>query len=167
MQNLEITKKVWDKISPTWPLQNIIACNPLQGFEDLRFEEALKRGYGFFQNKEISPQLERINQITIKWCQVFFDSGQATIKMPNRDQGFYKSWKELAVFDDQIHQGLEKNIKFIQDLPNSSSEAIVKILKHLNISKKKRGRIFNNNTFNPFRLVVLCQISRRVELSKK
>ena len=33
----------WSKISPYWPLKNLIAVNPLRGFEDLHFDEALKR----------------------------------------------------------------------------------------------------------------------------
>lgn len=135
-QELKNRKEVWEKISPTWPLRNLIACNPLQGFENMKFEEALRQGNKFFQNKEFPPQLETINQISIKWCQVFFDTGQATIKMPNRNLGFYKSWKELATFDDQIHQGLEKNIKFIKELPNSSFDAITNLLEQLNVSKQ-------------------------------
>ncbi len=134
-QELKIEKEVWQKISPTWPLQNVIACNPLQGFENLKFEKALKEGYSFFQNEEIPPELEKINQITIKWCQVFFDAGQATIKMPNRHCGFYQAWKELALFDRQIHQGLEEKINFIQDLPSSSFETIKMVIRKLNVAR--------------------------------
>ena len=39
-----VITQAWQTIAPTWPLKNIIACNPLQGFEDLPFEEATARG---------------------------------------------------------------------------------------------------------------------------
>ena len=42
--------QAWEKISPWWPLKNLIATNPLRGFEDLPFEEALSQGQQFFQN---------------------------------------------------------------------------------------------------------------------
>jgi uncharacterized protein YbcC (UPF0753/DUF2309 family) len=119
-------------------LQNVIACNPLQGFEDLKFQNALKEGFRFFQRGDIPQKLEIINQITIKWCQVFFDQGQATIKMPNRDKGFYAAWKDLAKFDDQIHQKKSENIETISNLANSSKEAIFNILKGLKLDKNSQ-----------------------------
>ena len=128
-------QQAWQRIPPSWPLQNIIACNPLQGFENLKFADALEQGAKLFQKQEIPWQLEKINRITIKWCQVFFDSSQSTITMPNRNLGFYKSWKDLIKFDEQIHQGLPKNINFIEDLPDSSCQAISLILNQFKISK--------------------------------
>lgn len=139
-QKPRIEQEVWGKIAPTWPLKNIIACNPLQGFENLQFEEALKQGHKFFQNEEIPFELEKINKITIKWCQVFFDVGQATIKMPNRHKGFYKSWKELAIFDNELHQNLKENIDFIKNLPDLSNDAINKILEEFQLSKEDQNK---------------------------
>jgi uncharacterized protein YbcC (UPF0753/DUF2309 family) len=140
MKNLakEISLKdiIWQKISPTWPLRNIIACNPLQGFEKYNFTVALELGLRFFQNRQIPAELEKINYITIKWCQVFFDEGQATISMPNRQKGFYQSWRELAIFDDHLHKNLQNNIEFIKQLPKSSGEAIDFVLEKMNILQK-------------------------------
>lgn len=133
-------QKSWGKISPTWPLQNIIACNPLQGFENLKFSEALQQGCDFFKIAQMPPELEKVNQITIKWCQVFFDAGQATIKMPQRHKGFYQAWKELAIFDDQIHLEKKENITFLQNLSASSSLAIAEILSKMNVAKKDEDR---------------------------
>jgi len=139
-----ITKKdSWDLISPTWPLQNIIACNPLQGFEDLKFDDAIKRGHELFQNKQIPAELEKVNQLTIKWCQVFFDSGQATVEMPNRSEGFFKSWKKLAIFDDHLHGNSKDHINFIKDLPDSSKEAISIILQKIKLTKKNQDEFLN------------------------
>jgi len=135
MKNL--SREVWNKIAPTWPLSNVIACNPLQGFEDLEFEDALKLGVDLFANKAISKKLEKVNLLTIKWCQVFFDVGQATIKMPNRQDGFYKSIKELLIFDDSLNQNSKANIDFIKSLSDDSSEAILEMVKKLEIPKNR------------------------------
>lgn len=129
-------ESAWTKIAPTWPLQNLIACNPLQGFENLKFEQALKKGAKFFQQKNFPKELEEINQINIKWLQVFFDQGQATIKMPNRDKGLYQSWIELALFDEQLHEKNPAKIKEIQSLPKDSWSAISKILGGFSLSQR-------------------------------
>ncbi|MFT6106101.1 MAG: hypothetical protein ACJA0S_000722 [Rickettsiales bacterium] len=127
MTNLS-TSKAWSRISPSWPLKNIIACNPLKGFEDLNFKDALREGSKFFEKKNFPEKLETINEITIKWCQVFFDQGQSTIKMPNRSKGLFTSWRELAIFDDKLHQGRQTNIAEIKNLPKESDHAIGEIL---------------------------------------
>jgi uncharacterized protein len=129
----------WNKIAPFWPLQNLIACNPLQGFEDLPIEEALKNGSAFFQQKNLPTKLENINRLSIKWCQVFFDQGQATIAMPNRDLGFYKSWLSLAIFDEDLHQNFSEKIKQIKELPQNKNEAIEFCLRKLNIINNERA----------------------------
>lgn len=139
MQNLEfenaILNKAWDKITPTWPLQNIIACNPIGGFENLEFEEAIKKANQYFAQKELPKQLEEINRITIKWCQVFFDQGQATIKMPGKEEGFYEAWKNLVVFDDQIHKNIKEKIEELKNLPTDPKSAILECLRNLKINK--------------------------------
>lgn len=157
IENFDQLDEIWSNISPTWPLQNIIACNPLQGFEKYKFADALEKGLGVFRNEKLPHQLEKINQITIKWCQVFFDQGQSTITMPDKEKGFYKSWKELALFDDQLYQfqhlngefhaksnavfnqTLQENREFIKNLPDSSKLAISLVLKRLKISKKSEN----------------------------
>ncbi len=133
--NVFLYDSAWNNISPTWSLKNIIAVNPLQGLEDLKFDQALDLSYNLFKIKNFPQALKTVNQITIKWCQAFFDEGQATIKMPNRHQGFYKSWLELAIFDQQIHQNLKENIKFIENLPKNPIKAIALILEKIGVSQ--------------------------------
>ncbi len=135
-QNTELTKNSWDKIAPFWPLQNLIACNPLQGFENLEFKKALEKANHYFYNSKLPKELDEINRQTIKWSQVFFDNGQSTIKMPNREKGFYESVKSLIVFDNQIHKNNSDNVKLIESLPKNSNEAINKLLSLLSIEEK-------------------------------
>ena len=53
-------------LAPVWPLETFIACNPLQGFESMRFEEALAQGQ-MFQKRAPQPEgLIAVNTQMIK-----------------------------------------------------------------------------------------------------
>jgi hypothetical protein len=59
--NLQIRSRVRnaaDAIAPVWPLKTFIACNPLQGFEGLPFEEAVKEGEALFGGRGYRPAHE-------------------------------------------------------------------------------------------------------------
>lgn len=129
----EIIKEVWEIIPPVWPLENVIACNPLQGLESLPFEKACEAGFNYFQRSDIPEELSAINRETIKWCQVLFDQGQATLSMPDREKGFYLAWLELAVYDKNLHNNIPAKIQQIKDLPRNSYEAIEYILNLLKV----------------------------------
>lgn len=134
--------RAWSRISPSWPLKNVIACNPLKGFEDLNFKDAIAEGFRFFEKGSISgdfpAEMEIINRISIKWFQVFFDQGQTTIKMPNRSEGLFASWLKLVIFDDHLHGGIAKNIMALKDLPRDSGATIDKILSVFNLAEKEQ-----------------------------
>lgn len=132
-------KKSWAKISPFWPLTNLIAVNPLQGLEDLPIEKALVEGAVFFEQKKFPKPMELINRQTIKWLQAFFDEGQATIGMPLRTDGLYKAWKKHAYFDKQIHGGDFKKKQWLLGLSESPETAITDCLLKLNIPKESQS----------------------------
>ncbi len=136
----DFSKSAWAKMAPFWPLENLIACNPLQGFENLPFKEALEKASTHFEQENLPKEIEEINRQTIKWCQAFFDQGQATIKMPNRHLGFYKSWLQLAQFDDKLHKNSADKIKQVSSIPNSAKEAIAYCLSELNIEKNEQEK---------------------------
>jgi uncharacterized protein YbcC (UPF0753/DUF2309 family) len=121
-------------ISPVWPIETFIACNPLQGLESLPFEEALAeatRIYGA-DNKEIEPSL--VNREMIKWCGAFLDLGQGTIEMPRRSEGFYNGFRMLSIEDKRLHQGVKKNIDWLGRLPEKAEHAIDLCLEALGVS---------------------------------
>ena len=124
-------KAAWDQIAPCWPQKNIISVNPLRGLEDLPFDEAINMGNKLFQSNNFSIEMDTVNRETIKWCQAYFDEGQATIQMPLRHMGFYQSLKKLIIFDRKIH--VEKK-KFISQIPNDPLDAICILLKKLKIN---------------------------------
>ncbi len=138
-QNIgELSKAAWKNMAPFWPLENLIACNPLQGFENLPFKEALEMASTYFEQENLPQEMEEINRQTIKWCQVFFDQGQATMKMPNRHLGLYAALLQLIKFDNKIHKNSADKIKQIELIPSSTEEALAHCLKELKIEQNEQ-----------------------------
>jgi uncharacterized protein YbcC (UPF0753/DUF2309 family) len=119
-------------IAPLWPMQTIIARNPLQCIESLNFEDAITMGETFLAgSSDITGSTIEVNREMIKWCQVFLDEGQATITMPEREKGFYQAWALLAPFDNNLRSS--KKNEWLLSLPSEAEEAIFFCLKKLNI----------------------------------
>lgn len=139
MANTTISKLVAvasDVVAPVWPMKTFIAVNPLQGLEDLPFEQAVHESARHFCiNNQKIPARESANRELIKWCTVFFDEGQATLTMPNRHLGFYRSFAELARYDGRLNQS-KSDDEFLLSLPYSPEEAISKCLKQLDIPER-------------------------------
>lgn len=123
----------WSKIAPSWPLRNLIAVNPLAGFEDLPFEEALKQAQSYFQQPFLPEKMLAVNVQSIKWLQQFFDQGQSTIKMPLRQQGFLSSVLGLLRFDRALALQAKQKHAWLDSLPQSSEAIIMACLTQLKI----------------------------------
>lgn len=132
-------------IAPLWPMQTIIARNPLQCIESLHFEDAIAMGEKFLTNSSDMTQngSSRVNRELIKWCQAFLDEGQATITMPKREKGFYRAWSELAPFDSNLESSTKN--RWLLSLPSSAEEAIVFCLKRLSIPDDRIEKYFQNS----------------------
>lgn len=135
MNMSDLVKNSFTKIAPFWPLKNLIAVNPLQGLEDLPIEEALKIASAYFEQSDLPQEMLLINIETIKWLGVYCDEGQATISMPLRENGLYYAWRELARYDQKLHSNKKENIEFLENLPDTSVEAIDHCLTSLGIAK--------------------------------
>ncbi len=123
----------FSKIAPFWPLQNIIAVNPLQGFEMLAIEDAITQAQAFFEQKNLPSEMEDINRHTIKWLQIYSDEGQATIKMPSKNHSFYLAWLELVVFDKTLHRNHIDKTRLLSSLSKNSSLVIEEYLEKLSV----------------------------------
>lgn len=134
----DLASKTFDKIAPFWPLQNLIAINPLQGFEDLTIEDALKEGAAYFEQSYLQNEMLSVNTETIKWLGVYFDEGQATITMPFRENGLYDAWRLLAPYDEKLHTKTKEKIEFLQSLPVIPEQAISECLTKLNIAEAEK-----------------------------
>lgn len=71
-----------------------------------------------------------LNRHLIKWCKLFLDESQAIWSMPNRDAGFYQSWRNLIGYDPALKAAIRKQLK---DLPQDAGEALMKALLELEI----------------------------------
>jgi hypothetical protein len=132
----KIVNASWDKMAPFWPLQNLIAVNPLNGFENLPIEEALKKARVTFEQESWPAEIDEINRATIKWCQTYFDIDQATLKLPGRQDGFYSSLRALLPHDQLIHQGQKACQEWLKNLPEAPFETIKVCLQKLKIAEK-------------------------------
>ena len=132
---VDIIIQSFKKIAPFWPLKNLIAVNPLQGLEDLPFEEALKMSAAYFEQKDLPEAMEAVNLETIKWLQVYFDEGQATIPMPLRKQGLYAAWRQLAFYDVKLHDNDRQKQQRLSQLPKTAKQAIAECILHLSIAQ--------------------------------
>jgi uncharacterized protein YbcC (UPF0753/DUF2309 family) len=111
-------------LAPVWPLETFIACNPLNGLEDLPFEQALSEGARLYGDVNANAKLNNINREMIKWCAAFLDLGQAKIAMPRRSLGMYASFRALCLYDKNLHQGLAKHKAWLASLPSDPIDAI-------------------------------------------
>ncbi|MED4202505.1 Na-translocating system protein MpsB [Neobacillus mesonae] len=75
--------------------------------------------------------VKELNNQMIKWCKLFLDKSQAAWSMPNREEGFYNVWRNLASIDPALPASLRKQIK---GLPLTSEEALREALLTLEIS---------------------------------
>lgn len=134
----DIIKASFTKIAPSWPLKNLIAVNPLQGFEDLPIEKAITAGAAYFQQDDLPHEMQSVNREAIKWLQAYFDEGQATISMPFRQYGLYAAWRRLAVYDEKLHSKDKVKQEWLQQLPASSEQTAEKCLRYLNINPNEQ-----------------------------
>jgi len=127
----EMVAQAADVVAPVWPIKNFIACNPLQGLEDLPFEQAVSRSAAYAGASDAASN--RVNRELIKWCSAFLDEGQATIAMPNRYLGFYRVFSDLARFDRNLRANADAQ-KWLTALPKAPEDAIADSFKRLNIA---------------------------------
>jgi len=128
----------WSKIAPFWPLKNLVAVNPIAGFEDFEFKEALKQANAYFQQNDMPAGMEHVNRESIKWLQAFFDQGQSTIRMPLRDTGLLKSTLSLMCFDKKLHDNNTQKMQWLKHLPENPKAIIKETLSYLKIKTSEQ-----------------------------
>lgn len=135
--NLEkIHHSIWQKIPPAWPTKNMVAVNGLMGFVNHPFKDACAKAESVLSIKIKSRQMQTLNRETAKWCQVFFDEGQATFSMPGRDKGFYGAIHAALIQDHALHKGSATKINWLKSLPNCP-KACVQSLIPTNLSQRR------------------------------
>lgn len=163
-------QKASQVIGTSWPLYSFVTSNPLAGFENNHFKEAIQsvketRGARVFPKAQVyrkAYQEGRINEkelidllsannlfetpeqylqklesvqeiktqnydskldrVMVKWLMAFIDEGLAEWEMPFKEDGFYSSWRILAIYDEDI------KVKSLSKLPKTATEVFSKIL---------------------------------------
>ncbi|MCH2200768.1 MAG: DUF2309 domain-containing protein, partial [Fuerstiella sp.] len=80
---------------------------------------------------------EPIDREVIKWCEAFLDEGHAVWAMPDREKGFYHTWKSLAA-REWSPCGIHHSNRRIEGLPDSPDEALLEHLEVLGIPQDMR-----------------------------
>lgn len=137
MNAQQVSAKSWSKISPFWPLKNLIATNPIAGFEDMPFKQALQHAQAHFQQPNLPKAMQTVNRETIKWLQTFFDQGLSTIQMPFRDQGLLISTLTLLPLDHELHANDAQKVAWLESLPKHADAIIQASLNVLNIPEEE------------------------------
>ena len=80
---------------------------------------------------------DSIDREVVKWCEAFLDEGHAFWAMPEREKGFYHTWKSLAALE-WSPCGISNSSRKIEQLPESSEEALLEHLDVLGIPEEMR-----------------------------
>ncbi|WP_226005045.1 DUF2309 domain-containing protein [Natrinema salinisoli] len=72
---------------------------------------------------DIDPATEAVDRALSKWLAAFLDHGQAKWSMPNREQGFYAAWREVAPYDGDVPGCSDPD-----DLPHTAIDALEAVL---------------------------------------
>jgi len=82
--------------------------------------------------------VDQINNQLIKWVTAFLDEGLAGWKMPNREEGFYQVWRNLAQEDFSGRLlGIKDFAQKVHSLPADPEDAIHSSLHQLEIPKEQ------------------------------
>jgi len=161
-----------EAVGSVWPIHSFVTANPLAGFEDRPFDEAVAEANELFGGQgypdpetfrrawedgridpdvlrsvlddhgvdrepeesldemsveaaddsdgtEADPATESVDRILTKWLAKFLDEGLAHWSMPDRSEGFYAAWRQMAPLDDEI-----PNCSDPSDLPETPTAAI-------------------------------------------
>lgn len=139
--NIDI-QECWKYIAPAWPLKNIIAANPISGFENLDFKDALQSSTAHFRYQHLPKEMQNVNRESIKWLNAFFDQGQATITMPKRELGLYQSVIQLLPHDTHIPKDIFDHICNQTTYTPSPLECIITCSTYLNLKSNERSRFY-------------------------
>lgn len=104
------------------------------------FSSDLKRSLtemGSTSQKKQQNKTHQVDRILVKWLSAFLDEGLADWEMPQKSQGFYKSWRLLATHDAELGNPSLKGI------PETSSKALTELLKDYSIDQQ--ASIFKYN----------------------
>ncbi len=83
-------------------------------------------------SKQIGEEaVQELNRHMIKWCKLFLDQSQAVWGMPDREKGFYHSWRKLAPHDPNLNK---KARRLLNRFPKEAESALNNALSFMGIA---------------------------------
>ncbi len=146
MKNMEQDiNAAWHKIAMVWPLDTFISRNPLAGFEDLSFSNAVDVHDLFAATYKLDAcrtAFAKINHFSIKWLQILLnpDISDKYLSCPTR--GIYVAFKDIILHDKEIHKNAKQDLIFIKNLPDAAELTINFCMQLLQISSDKQQRVY-------------------------
>lgn len=125
----------WDHISPIWPLNNLVATNPLAGYEDNYFNHALAIANGLQIDLTGRVEFRKWNIETIKWSQVLLDNLHASIKASRPNKRLLV--RLLDLLSHENHSDVEAKA-LIKSAKINPDQAIELCLNYLEIPHSQR-----------------------------
>lgn len=116
--NKELFKNAWDNGSID---RNVIAAllkeHNLLEKPEYYLEQLPNHSNHFLLNEQ-----NDLDRMMSKWLSTFMDEGIAEWTMPNKNEGFYKAWRSLAKYDNELPKTT------LQEIPLTSKDALETLL---------------------------------------
>ena len=130
----EMKELSWACITPRGSLRQFtLERHPLLGWQESALSQAWILGQSHFDLRDLPAPMVRINRITVKWLQAYFDQGQALWPMPLRVEGLLPSLRALLPGDREAccpHSWMDQ-------LPANMDLAIQRIFGKLGIEREE------------------------------
>jgi len=91
----------------------------------------------FIEQQDGKTMEHLIDYHLIKWCKLYLGDSQSAISMPFRDEGFYRAWRKIAIYDPSLNRTQRLQVK---NLPLDAMSALKQALMELKISPSEIQR---------------------------
>ncbi|MCL6592616.1 MAG: DUF2309 domain-containing protein [Alicyclobacillus sp.] len=78
---------------------------------------------------------QRLDALSIQWCKLYLDEGQAVWSLPGRHTGLYATWRRLIQEDPALPKVQRRRLA---DWPTSAAEGLLRALTCLGVSEEER-----------------------------
>ncbi len=131
LENRSMDRDIVEHLSKRFKITPEDLCNEL--INSIAYKNTLYDVIDLLKNTSIS---ETVDELTIKAAISFLDEGQSVIGMPNREKGFFKAWREMALRNWRYLIRTGRGIESIIGDMEEPEEVIDTILKSLKIPEE-------------------------------
>ncbi len=89
--------------------------------------------------RTVGTVADALDEILTGWCAAFVDEAHTPWEMPDRDQGFYRSWRAVAGADRRLAAVIGRDARArLAALPDDPAELLALVLHHRGVSDDDR-----------------------------